>query len=60
MLNVYTFNKKTEEQNKLKHQESMKKTWGQWKIRNSTRWIDNYRKRVEKFVVDVNFYIYIG
>ena len=53
MLNAYLLEKRLQEWNKANHKMSLEKTWNDWRYQHSSRWINNYRKRVERFIVDV-------
>ena len=54
MLNSYQVEKKFKERSKVTRKIDLEHTWNNWRVKRSPKWVNNYRKRVEKFVVDVN------
>ena len=54
MLNMYAIEKKVREF-EVKSQKTLKdENWKNWKEKHYDEWLQNYRKRIERFVVDVD------
>ncbi len=58
MLNSYLLEKRLKEYERLARQKSLDQTWHDWKKKKSAKWLDNYKRRIEKFVVDVGVFLF--
>ncbi len=54
MLNIYSVEKKLKDFESRANRTTRQGNWEAWKERRSDEWLQNYRRRVEKFVVDVD------
>ena len=54
MLNSYLLDKKIKEHDTANKTARQYEVWSNWKTKKSSEWLDSYKKRVEKFVVDVS------
>ncbi len=53
MLSSYQFDKKLKEHETVARTARQEEQWLTWKDRKEPAWLRNYRRRIEKFVVDV-------
>ena len=55
MMNIYNLEKRLKQRDELMNKRKMEVTWDNWKTKNSQRWLNNYMKRLELFIIDVNY-----
>ena len=54
MLNVYAIEKRLKDYETRSQRTTKEESWKSWKDKHYEEWLQNYRRRVEKFVVDVD------
>ena len=54
MLNLYSVDKKVKEFEDQSKQHHRIEKWQNWKKHNNSNWMQGFRQRLEKFVVDVD------
>jgi len=54
MMNIYAIDKKVKQFEVMASQTHKQTQWEHWKKNKGEDWIQNYRRRIEKFVVDVD------
>jgi len=54
MLNIYAIDKKLHEHEKEEYVQKRIEKWDKWRKANSQTWLQDYKQRVDRFVIDVD------